>query len=221
MLKIMALTFEKYFRLLPGACRALGIDSEKEPRRGQFLPDLQAHSPAMGQKVGEKWTAAALLQPMLAKSDRLLVVLGMLFSSALVLSLPVKAQDAPQMNLQRTKLAAGMHQIDAQVALSPEQRQIGLMFRKEMPQHEGMIFVFEEPSKQCFWMKNTLLPLTAAFVADDGTIVNLEDMKPQTENPHCSVKPVRYVLEMNQGWFAKKGIKAGSKLGGLMFQTQR
>ena len=151
----------------------------------------------------------------------LLGVLDMLFSAALVLPLPVKAQDAPQMNLQRTKIAAGIHQIDAQVALSPEQLQIGLMFRKEMPQHEGMIFVFEEPSKQCFWMKNTLLPLTAAFVADDGTIINLEDMKPQTETPHCSVKPVRYVLEMNKGWFAKKGIQAGSKLSGPPFQAQR
>ena len=69
------------------------------------------------------------------------------------------------MNLQRIKLSAGMHLIDTQVALTPEQRQIGLMFRKEMPQHEGMIFVFEQPAQQCFWMKNTLLPLTAAFVA--------------------------------------------------------
>ena len=148
-------------------------------------------------------------------------LLGTLFSTALMLPLSVTAQDAPQLNLQRAKVSVGMHQIDAQVAASPEQRQIGLMFRKEMPQHEGMIFVFEEPTKQCFWMKNTLLPLTAAFVADDGTIVNLEDMKPQTENPHCSTKPVRYVLEMNKGWFAKKGIKAGSKLGGAMFQAQR
>ena len=106
----MASTFKIHLRLLLGACRALGIDSEKEPQRGQFLPDLQAHSPTMGQKTGEKWTAAALLQPMLPKSDRLLVVLGMLFSAALALPLPVKAQDAPQMNLQRTKLGAGMHQ---------------------------------------------------------------------------------------------------------------
>lgn len=125
------------------------------------------------------------------------------------------------MNLQRVKLTAGMHLIDAQVALTPEQRQIGLMFRKEMPQQEGMIFVFEQPSQQCFWMKNTLLPLTAAFVADDGTIVNLADMKPQTTDPHCSAQPVRYVLEMNKGWFAKKGIKAGSKLGGAPFEAKR
>ncbi len=130
------------------------------------------------------------------------------------------AQDEPQTKLQRTTISAGMHRIDAQVALTPEQRQIGLMWRKAMPVHEGMLFVFEQPTKQCFWMKNTLIPLTAAFVADDGTIVNLEDMKPQTTEPHCSAQPVRFVLEMNKGWFAKKGIKAGSKLAGEAFGTK-
>jgi uncharacterized protein len=129
----------------------------------------------------------------------------------------VRAQEAPQMDLPRVNLSAGMHQITAQVAQTPDQRSTGLMFRKEMPQREGMLFVFEQASTQCFWMKNTLLPLTAAFVADDGVIVNLADMMPQTEAPHCSTKPVRYVLEMNQGWFAKKGIKAGAKLGGTLF----
>lgn len=131
------------------------------------------------------------------------------------------AQEVPQMNLQRVKLTAGMYVIDAQVALTPEQRQIGLMQRKEMPQQEGMIFIFEQASEQCFWMKNTLLPLTAAFVADDGTIVNMADMKPQTTEPHCSSQPVRYVLEMNRGWFARKGIKQGSKLAGPLFAAQR
>ncbi|MEN9587032.1 MAG: hypothetical protein RIT15_607 [Pseudomonadota bacterium] len=125
---------------------------------------------------------------------------------------------APQTHLQRAVLSLGMFQIDAQIAQTPEERQIGLMFRAQMPQAEGMIFIFEEPSKQCFWMKNTILPLTAAFIADDGTILNLADMKPQTTETHCSAKPVRFVLEMNQGWFAKKGIKAGSKLKGVMFQ---
>lgn len=131
-----------------------------------------------------------------------------------------EAQDA-QMNLPRTRLSAGMHQIDAQVASTGEQRAIGLMNRREMPQHEGMLFVFETPSVQCFWMKNTLLPLTAAFIADDGTIVNLEDMKPQTLDSHCSLKPVRYVLEMNQGWFTRKGLKAGAKLAGKPFEASR
>ena len=111
-----------------------------------------------------------------------------------------------------------MHQIDAQVAQTPAQRQIGLMHRREMPQHEGMLFVFEQPATQCFWMKNTLLPLTAAFIADDGTIVNLADMKPMTEDSHCSAKPVRFVLEMNQGWFGKKNLKAGSRLAGAPFE---
>jgi uncharacterized membrane protein (UPF0127 family) len=130
------------------------------------------------------------------------------------------AQEA-QMDLPRAKLSAGMHQIDSQVASTPGQRSTGLMYRKTMPQHEGMLFVFEQPTKQCFWMKNTLLPLTAAFVDDDGTIVNLEDMKPQTLDAHCSAKPVRFVLEMNQGWFAKKGIKPGSKLSGTPFEAKR
>ena len=136
-------------------------------------------------------------------------------------SFDVSAQDGPQLTLQRVRLSAGMNLIDAQLALTPEQRQIGLMLRKNMPQHEGMLFVFEQASQQCFWMKNTLVPLTAAFVADDGTIVNLADMKPQNLDSHCSTQPVRYVLEMNQGWFAKKGIKAGSKLGGPPFDGKR
>lgn len=121
------------------------------------------------------------------------------------------------MNLPRMTLNAGMHLIQVQVAQDFEQRQIGLMWRKEMPQNEGMLFVFEQAAVQCFWMRNTLLPLTAAFVADDGTIVNLVDMKPQSDDSHCSKKPVRFVLEMNQGWFAKRNIQAGFKLTGPSF----
>lgn len=148
-------------------------------------------------------------------------LLAVLVSTALLAPALTSAQETPQLNLRRTKLTAGMYVIDAQVASTPEQRQIGLMLRKTMAQHEGMIFVFEQASQQCFWMKNTLLPLTAAFVSDDGTIVNLADMKPETTDSHCSDKPVRYVLEMNRGWFAKKGIKPGSKLAGPVFVAQR
>ncbi|MBS0465967.1 MAG: DUF192 domain-containing protein [Proteobacteria bacterium] len=140
--------------------------------------------------------------------------------AALTLATGALAQGSPQMNLQRVELTAGMHRIEAQVAASPQERQIGLMFRRDMPQHEGMLFVFEQPATQCFWMKNTPLPLTAAFVGDDGSIVNLADMQPLSEDSHCSAKPVRYVLEMNQGWFARRGIKAGSKLGGAVFQPK-
>ena len=136
--------------------------------------------------------------------------------AAALLACAAFAQEA-QMNLPRVKLSAGMHVIDAQVATTPEQRMTGLMHRREMPQHEGMLFVFEYAAQQCFWMKDTLLPLAVAFVAEDGTIVNIDEMKPQTLDSHCSLKPVRYVLEMNKGWFAKKGIRAGTKLEGPPF----
>ena len=132
---------------------------------------------------------------------------------------PAAAQPAPQTTLPRTTLSAGIHQLQVQVAQTQEQHATGLMYRTDMPQQEGMLFVFSAPSQQCFWMKNTLIPLTAAFVADDGTIVNLEDMQAQTTQSHCSAKPVRYVLEVNQGWFAKKGIKAGDKLRAALFQA--
>jgi uncharacterized membrane protein (UPF0127 family) len=139
---------------------------------------------------------------------------------ALALANLAYAQNSPQMDLPRIKISAGMHLIDTQIASTDEQRATGLMFRKDMPQTEGMLFIFEHPSQQCFWMKNTLLPLSAAFVADDGTIVNLVDMKPQTTDSHCSNQAVRFVLEMNQGWFERKGIKAGAKLGGAPFKTR-
>ena len=125
----------------------------------------------------------------------------------------------PQTSLPRAALSVGMYRIDAQIATTSEQHATGLMFRTEMPQQEGMLFVFQQPTQQCFWMKNTLIPLSVAFVADDGTIVKLDEMKAQTLNAHCSEKPVRYVLEMNTGWFAKKGLKAGNKLQGQPFDS--
>ncbi len=130
-------------------------------------------------------------------------------------------EGSPQLSLQRIKLTAGMHLLDVQVAQTNDQRMTGLMHRKDMPPNEGMLFIFEQPTQQCFWMKNTLIPLTAAFIADDGTIVNLVDMKPQSLDSHCSEKPVRYVLEMNKGWFERKGLKAGFKLGGQVFTMRR
>ncbi len=134
----------------------------------------------------------------------------------LLLSAAVQAQDAPQ-KLDTVQLSAGMHLIRAELARTPDQRSIGLMFRQTMAVNDGMLFAFEAPSQQCFWMKNTLLPLSIAFLADDGSIVNIEDMKPLALDSHCSAKPVRFVLEMNQGWFAKRGLKAGSKLQGAAF----
>jgi len=149
---------------------------------------------------------------------RLVATLGFLLCAG---TAPAQAPgDQPQLALPRVALSAGMHRIDAQVAHTPLQRQIGLMHRRSMPQHEGMLFVFEQPSTQCFWMRNTLIPLTAAFVADDGRIVNLADMEPLSEKSHCSSEPVRYVLEMNQGWFTRRSIEAGHLLAGPPFQKR-
>jgi len=141
-------------------------------------------------------------------------------AAALLLAMLVAGAAWPQgqpQNLATTTLQVGMHNIRAQLALTPEQRQIGLMFRQTMPTHEGMLFVFEQATTQCFWMRNTLIPLSIAFLADDGTVVNLADMKPQSDDSHCSARPVRYVLEMNEGWFAKRGVKPGTRIGGELF----
>ena len=127
------------------------------------------------------------------------------------------AQTEAQPRLDSITLHAGMHNIRAEVARTPLQTQTGMMFRREMAAHEGMLFVFDSPQRRCFWMKNTLLPLSIAFIADDGSIVNLADMQPQSEASHCAEQPVRFALEMNQGWFAKRGIKPGFKLKGGPF----
>lgn len=129
-----------------------------------------------------------------------------------------QAQEIPQPRLPTVTITAGMHQLLAEVASTPQQRQIGMMMRPTMGTNEAMLFVFESASPQCFWMKNTLVALSIAFVEDDGRIVNLADMKPLTENSHCSDKPVRFVLEVSQGWFAKRGIQAGFRLRGHPFK---
>ncbi len=148
---------------------------------------------------------------------RLTVLLAVVGPQIFGVNALAQQSGVPQMDLERVELTAGMYRIQAQVAQSPQARSVGLMHRAQMPQAEGMLFIFDAPGVQCFWMKNTLLPLTAAFVADDGTVVNLADMQPQSTDSHCSSKPVRHVLEMNQGWFKSRAIKAGFKLSGPVF----
>ena len=112
-------------------------------------------------------------------------------------------------------LTAGMHVIKAEIAATDAERQQGLMYRKKMAVNEGMIFVFEQPASVCMWMKNTPLPLSVAFIDDNGKIINIEDMTPQTTQSHCAAKSVSYALEMNQGWFKQKNIKPGIVIEGL------
>ena len=143
---------------------------------------------------------------------------ALLCAAALAWAGAAPAQTA-QPPLPTIALNAGIHVIRAEVAQSQDERATGLMFRPVLAPNDGMLFAFEHADVQCFWMRNTLLPLSAAFIADDGRIVNIEDMKPQTEDQHCSSRPVRFVLEMNQGWFAKRGLKPGSKLQGAPFRN--
>jgi uncharacterized protein len=113
------------------------------------------------------------------------------------------------------QLSAGMHLIRAEVAADMASRSRGLMHRKSLAPNAGMVFVFDEASQHCMWMKNTYIALSVAFLDEQGTIINIEDMTPQTEDTHCAKKPARYALEMDRGWFASRGIKAGTKLGGI------
>ena len=113
------------------------------------------------------------------------------------------------------ELTAGFHRIEAEVAADQQNRMTGLMNRKAMPPQRGMLFVFPEKNTHCMWMRNTFLPLSVAFLDEEGRIINIEDMQPQTEDNHCAKVPARYALEMNLGWFSQRGIKPGTKLGGI------
>ena len=154
------------------------------------------------------------------KRQRLLLPLNWKYALVILLLLPclVFAQTAAQ-SLPSIPLHFGMHNIKAEVARSLNERATGLMHRSSMATHEGMLFIFEESDIQCFWMKNTLIPLSVAFLSDGGEIVNIDDMKPHSLESHCSIQPVRYVLEMNQGWFDKRGIKAGNRIEGEIFRN--
>lgn len=138
------------------------------------------------------------------------LLLGVALGVSPWLTFPALAQGLPTI-----ELTAGMHRIEAEVVNTQETRMRGLMERKAMPVQRGMLFVFDADGHHCMWMKNTLLPLSVAFLDAEGRIVNVEEMKPQTENNHCAAKPARYALEMNAGWFSRRGIKAGMALRGI------
>lgn len=136
----------------------------------------------------------------------------LLLAALLLIALPGWAQQ-PQLPL--LELSAGMHRIEAEVAATPASRQTGMMLRTFMAPQRGMLFVFPEAAEHCMWMRNTLVPLSVAFLDEKGRIINVEDMKPRSEDNHCSLKPARYALEMNLGWFKSRGLGAGSSIGGI------
>lgn len=123
---------------------------------------------------------------------------------------PALAQPLPVLQLN-----AGMHVIRAEVAADYSTRGRGLMHRKSLAPNAGMLFVFDGPAIHCMWMKNTYIPLSVAFLDEKGAIINIADMQPHSEQSHCAARPALYALEMERGWFAQRGIKAGARLGGI------
>ena len=112
-------------------------------------------------------------------------------------------------------LQAGMYRVAAEVAATPAARQQGLMHRPTLGEFSAMLFAFPDDALHCFWMKDTHIPLSVAFLDAEGTIVTITDMEPFSLASHCPEKPVRYALEMNQGWFAARGVAEGQTIGGL------
>jgi uncharacterized protein len=133
------------------------------------------------------------------------------FASLLFASLPSMA-DAGMRTL---AITVAKHPLKVEVAENDAQRAKGLMFREKMAKNDGMLFIFEEPAYQSMWMKNTLIPLSVAFLDREGVILSIHDMQPQTLDSHMSAGPALYAIETNKGWFAERGIKAGDRATGL------
>ncbi|MFC0659692.1 DUF192 domain-containing protein [Eoetvoesiella caeni] len=171
-----------------------------------FGPKTAIPSPAGSAFLSLGSTAAAL-------KTALNAVAGL--AAVLAVSLIPHVAGAQAMLLPTVDISVDGHAVNAEIAATEASRAHGLMNRKSLPPDHGMIFVFERTDMHCFWMKNTPLPLSIAFIDDDGTIANIADMQPFDETSHCPVRPVRYALEMAQGWFKSHSIEAPAKVSGL------
>lgn len=133
------------------------------------------------------------------------------FGWVLVLAVAVPAHaDLPEI-----ALSVNGHKLVAEVASTESARSQGLMHRRILPENRGMLFVFADVSRHAMWMMNTHIPLSVAFLDERGVIVNIADMKPHTQDTHPAAQPAKYALEMNRGWFEKRGIRPGARIEGL------
>jgi uncharacterized membrane protein (UPF0127 family) len=140
----------------------------------------------------------------------------LIFTIAVPLGAMVAAAQTPGRDLPTRPLTAGVHLITAEVAADEQSREVGLMYRKGLAPNHGMLFVFDSAFKACMWMRNTLIPLSVAFIDADGRVVNIEEMQAQTDQIHCARHDVPFALEMTRGWFAERNLKAGDTvIGGL------
>lgn len=125
---------------------------------------------------------------------------------------PARSQSVP---LPQTELHIGTRAIQAEIANTPESRQHGLMGRAGLPDNHGMLFVFDETDVHCFWMKDTPLPLSIAFITREGRIATIADMQPYSEAVHCPREAILYALEMPQGWFSRARIRIDDRVAPL------
>lgn len=133
-----------------------------------------------------------------------------LFTLLLFLSTAAACAELPLATLN-----VGEHKLTAEVANTDSTRSTGLMHRRMLPENRGMLFIFPDLALHSMWMMNTYLPLSVAFLDSQGVIINIADMQPHTQTTHGAARQARYALEMNQGWFRKRGIKPGDKVEGL------
>lgn len=142
-----------------------------------------------------------------------LVISATLPLAAVAQQLPAPIK--PAADFPKVQLTLGMYLINASVAANEADREQGLMYRKSLEPNEGMLFAFGENAGHCFWMKNTLIPLSIAFIRQDGTITDLDEMQAETTNNHCPTHNGVYALEMSKGWFTAHGVKPGMQIIGL------
>ena len=142
---------------------------------------------------------------------------------ALLASMPASAQapDGKPQSLPITTIRVGPHAVAAEVASTPDQRTLGLMYRFSLPADHGMLFVFPEPQPLAFWMRNTFIPLSIAYIDADGRILNVAEMAPRSDATHPSRGDALYALEMRKGWFADKDIGPGTRVTGLPPASKR
>jgi len=120
--------------------------------------------------------------------------------------------DKPNPTLKKVTLKIGTVTLSAEVAKTELERNRGLMYRSSLRDGEGMLFVFDTDQMVSFWMKNTKVPLSIAYILSDGTIVQLLDLAPYSEEPRPSERSIRYALEVPQGWFSRVGVHVGDKV---------
>jgi hypothetical protein len=130
---------------------------------------------------------------------------------AFAVALPATADKT----LKTTSLSMGKNAIRVEIVENDDDRSKGLMFREKLGKNDGMLFIFDDPGYHSMWMKNTLIPLSVAFVDRDGVILNVEEMEPQTLDSHTAAGPAKYAIEANKGWYAERKIKPGDRVAGL------